>query len=82
MVQDARANAGDTGDVGLTPGVGRSPEGGDGSPLLLMEGYSPWGHRVRHERLSVHTRMPQQKQLVSRYGADSSYKSKKSKTKD
>ena len=27
-------NAGDTGDVGLTPGLGRSPGGGHGNPPL------------------------------------------------
>ena len=27
------ANAGDTGDVGLIPGLGRSPGGGKGNPL-------------------------------------------------
>ena len=26
-------NTGDTGDLGLIPGLGRSPEGGHGSPL-------------------------------------------------
>ena len=38
-------------DVGLIPGSGRSPGGGNGTPLLLEEshgqrslaGYSPWG---------------------------------------
>ena len=39
--------------MGLTPGLGRSPGGGYGSPLLPGEShgqrsvvdYSPWGHR-------------------------------------
>ena len=33
MVKNLPAHAGDTGDVGLIPGSGRSPGGGDGSPL-------------------------------------------------
>ena len=33
MVKNLPANAGDTGDGGLTPGSGRSPGGGNGNPL-------------------------------------------------
>ena len=33
MVTNLPANAGDTGDVGLIPGSGRSPGGGNGNPL-------------------------------------------------
>ena len=33
VVQDPPANAGDTGDVGLIPGLGRYPEGGNGKQL-------------------------------------------------
>ena len=39
------------GDVGLIPGLGRSPEEGKGSPTLVFwpgecHGlYSPWGHK-------------------------------------
>ena len=43
------------GDLGLIPGLGRSPEGGHGNPLQYsclenphgqrsLVGYSPWGH--------------------------------------
>ena len=32
VVQDPPANAGDTGDVGLIPGLGRSPGEGHGNP--------------------------------------------------
>ena len=32
-VKNPPANAGDTGDVGLIPGLGRSPGGGNGNPL-------------------------------------------------
>ena len=33
VVNDQSANATDVKDVGVIPGLGRSPEGGDGSPL-------------------------------------------------
>ena len=33
MVKNLPANAGDAGDTGLIPGSGRSPGGGNGSPL-------------------------------------------------
>ena len=58
MVKNLSANAGDIRDVGLIPGWGRSPGGGDGDPLqysclknLLDRG--PWRvmvHRVARNR--------------------------------
>ena len=33
VVKNSPANAGDVRDVGLIPGLGRSPGGGSGSPL-------------------------------------------------
>ena len=33
VVKNASANVGDTRDVGLIPGSGRSPGGGNGNPL-------------------------------------------------
>ena len=33
MVKNPLANAGDTGDMGLIPGSGRSPEEGHGTPF-------------------------------------------------
>ena len=33
MVKNLPANAGDAGDKGSGPGLGRSPEGGNGNPL-------------------------------------------------
>ena len=55
MVKNPSANAGDTGDVGLIPGSGRSPgEGNGNTPVFLprkfhgqrsLAGYSPWGHK-------------------------------------
>ena len=54
------------GDLGLIPGVGRSPGGGHGNPLQYsclenphgqrsLVGYSPWCHRVRHIAQHIHT---------------------------
>ena len=54
VVKNPPANAGDVRDAGLTPGSGRSPEGGHGNPLQysclenphgqrILVGYSPWG---------------------------------------
>ena len=37
VVKYLLANAGDTGDVGLIPGLGRSPGGGHGNPFLPGE---------------------------------------------
>ena len=49
MVKNPPANAGDTGDVGLTPGSGRSPGGGTGNPFQCFclenpmdRGTCPW----------------------------------------
>ena len=33
MVKNLPANAGDTGEAGSSPGLGRSPGGGNGNPL-------------------------------------------------
>ena len=33
VVKNPPANAGDVRDAGLTPGLGRCPEGGNGNPL-------------------------------------------------
>ena len=52
MVKNLSLNAGDTRDVDLIPGSGRSPGGGNGNPLpgkfhgqRSLAGYSPWGHK-------------------------------------
>ena len=56
MVQNPPDTAGDARDVGLTPGLGRSPGGGHGNPLQYsclknphgqrsLAGYRPWGHK-------------------------------------
>ena len=53
-VKDLPTNAGDTGDAGLIPGLGRSPGRGNGNPLKYsrlqtvlhgqrsLVGYRPW----------------------------------------
>ena len=64
MVKNLPANAG---DLGLIPALGRSPGGGPGNPLQYsclknpqgqrsLVGSSPWCHRVRHNRVTKHSR--------------------------
>ena len=54
MVRNPPASAGDSGDLGSFPGLGRSPGEGDGNPLQCshlenphgqrtLVAYSPWG---------------------------------------
>jgi len=62
MVKPSACNAGDPGSI---PGLGRSPEEGNGNPLQYsslengwrsLEGYSPWGRKEwdTTERLHFH----------------------------
>ena len=63
MVKNLPANAGDGRDVGLIPGLGRSPGGGSDNPLLYSclgnpmdkgaSQASPWVTKSR-TRLSIH----------------------------
>ena len=57
MGKESTYNAGDTEDMGLIPGSGRSLGGGNSNPLTILlpgkshvqrslAGYSPWGRRV------------------------------------
>ena len=68
VVKNLPANAGDMRDAGLTPGLGRSPGGGNGNPLQYsclenphgqrsLAGYSPWCHKEvdMTELLSKHS---------------------------
>ena len=68
MVRNPPASAGDSGDPGSVPGLGRSPGEGDGNPLQCshlenphgqrsLVAYSPWGCKESDmtERLSAHT---------------------------
>ena len=55
--KESTCNAGDAGDLGSIPGLGRSPRGGHGNPLqysclenpmdrgVWWAAYSPWGHK-------------------------------------
>ena len=49
---DGQESAGNTGDPGSSPGLGRSPGEGNGNPLHgeshgqgILVGYSPWDHK-------------------------------------
>ena len=53
---DSKESTCNVGDLGLIPGLGRSPGGGHGNPLQYsclensrgqrsLAGYSPWGHK-------------------------------------
>ena len=68
MVRNLPASAESAGDVGLIPGLGRSPRGGNGNPLQYpcletswkqwsLVGCSPWGHKELDmtEQLHRHT---------------------------
>ena len=54
--KESACSAGDIGDMGLIPGLGRSPGGEHGNPLQFaclenphrersLEGYNPWGRK-------------------------------------
>ena len=59
MVKNPPADVGDIRDTGSIPGLGRSPGGELGNPLVFLPresreqmslvGYSPWSCRVRHD---------------------------------
>ena len=70
-VKNQPANAGDVGDMGSIPGLGRSPGRGHGNPLqysclenpMDRGAWTLWVHRVAKswtwlKRLSTHTRYP------------------------
>ena len=62
---DSKESPCNVGDLGLIPGLGRSPGGGNGNPLYSflenphgqrsLMGYSPWGREEldKTERLSI-----------------------------
>ena len=65
---DGKESTYNVGDLGLIPGLGRSPGGGHGNPLQYsclenphgqrsLAGYCPWGHKESDmtEWLSAHT---------------------------
>ena len=54
---DGKASSCNVEDLGSIPGLGRSPGGGHGTPVILpgeshgqrsLVSYKPWGHRVGH----------------------------------
>ena len=52
--KESACNAGDTGDVGLIPGSGRFPGGGNGNPLQYSCWEIPWTEESgRLDRKSV-----------------------------
>ena len=66
MVKNPPANAGASGLVGSTPGLGRSPGGGNGNPSSILAWRIPWTEepgglqsiglqRVRHDWVTEHT---------------------------
>ena len=63
---DGKENTCSMGDLCSIPGLRRSPGGGHGNPLQhsylenphgqrSLVGYSPWGHKVRHDRATKYT---------------------------
>ena len=73
--KESACNAGDTGDVGLIPGLGRSPGGGNGNPLQYsclenphgqrsLVGYSPRGGK--ESDTNEHTHIIQHKEKESK----------------
>ena len=59
VVKNLPVSAGDVRDLGLIPGSGRSPGGGNGDPLQYSclgnpmdrgAWWATWGHRVGHNR--------------------------------
>ena len=66
MVKNLPTNAGDTGDMGLIPGSGSSPGGGNSNLLQYscleamsradsLAGYSSWSHKASDATERVHT---------------------------
>ena len=64
---DSKESACNVGDLGLIPGLGRSPGGGHGYPLQYsclenphgrrsLAGYSPWGRKEWHLTEHAHAR--------------------------
>ena len=66
MVKNVPANAGDTGDMGLITGLGRSPGGGNGNPLQ----YSCWDNHMDREtwQATVHGVSKSQTQINMHVG--------------
>ena len=60
VIKNPSANAGEERDLGSIPGLGRSPGGGNGNPLMFLPGeshgqrslvgYSPWDRKESDTR--------------------------------
>ena len=74
---DGKESACNAGDLGLIPGLGRSPGGGHGNPIQYsclenphgqrnLGGYSPWGHEEsdRTEQLSAQNLQEEKKSTM------------------
>ena len=72
MGQQSACNAGDSGDAGSIPELGRSPGGGHGNPLQYsclenpleqrsLAGYSPWGQKKSDKTKQLRTRHNEEK---------------------
>ena len=62
-VKNPPANTGEAGNVGLTPGLGRSPRGGRGNPPSILTWRIPWTEepcRLQSMGLQSWTRLKQQ----------------------
>ena len=59
MAKNLPADAGDAGDAGSIPGLGRSPTSvflhGKSHGQRSLVGYNPWGHRAGHGTECAHT---------------------------
>ena len=82
MVENPRTSAGDTGDAGSIPGLGRSLEEGMATHSSILAWRVPWAEepaglqsiglqRVRHDRAGTHRR---QDSLTGIWGARCSLK--------
>ena len=75
MVKNLSVNAGDAREDGLIPGSGRSPGGGNYTPVFLsgefhgqgsLVGYSPWGRKKSDtsERVNTQTQTHLKQNLI------------------
>ena len=69
MGKEFAYNAGDTGDVGLIPGLGRSPGVGNGNSPVFLPGESHGQRRawqaIAHEIAKLDTTEPLSMQIIS-----------------
>ena len=83
VVKDLPVSGGDIRDEGLTPGLGRSPEGGYGNPLQYsclaqshgqrsLMGYSPQDHKESGTKEATSLRSPHTSSLEKEVAAPSS----------